>query len=81
MDSCNTKPRKYDKPFEDYRQAARNVTNKLKSEIEERGSITWDKVLQAADRDEVVYKLTLKYLRQDGYDIGNNKQPFVRKLE
>ncbi|MGH9878508.1 MAG: hypothetical protein ACRD5H_12795 [Nitrososphaerales archaeon] len=81
MDSCNTKPRKYDKPFEDYRQAARNVTNKLKPEIEERGSITWDKVLQAADRDEVVYKLTLKYLRQDGYDIGNNKQPFVRKLE
>ena len=50
MDSCNTKPRKYDKPFEDYRQAARSVTNKLKPEIEERGSITWSKVLEAADR-------------------------------
>jgi len=79
VDSCDTKPRKYDKPFEDYRQEARAVTNKLKPEIEAKGSITWDKVLQAVDRDEVVYKLTLKYLRQDGYDIGNNKQPFVRK--
>ena len=79
MDSCSTKPRNYDKPFEDYRQAARIATNKLGQEIEEKGSITWDRVLQVADRDEVVYKLTLKYLRQDGYDIGNNKQPLVRK--
>ena len=79
MDSCDTKPRKYDKPFEDYRQEARAVTTKLKPEIDAKGSITWDKVLEAVDRDEVVYKLTLKYLRQDGYDIGNNKQPFVRK--
>ena len=35
--------------------------------------------MAAADREEVVYKLTLKYLRQDGYDIGNYKNPFVRK--
>lgn len=79
MDACSTKPRKYDKPFEEYRQAARGVTNKLEPEIEARGSITWERVMQAADRDEVVYKLTLKYLRQDGYDIGNNKNPFVKK--
>lgn len=79
MDSCSTKPRRYDKPFEEYRQAARGVTNMLEQEIGSSGSITWERVLQAAGRDEVVYKLTLKYLRQDGYDIGNNKQPFVRK--
>ena len=79
MDSCSTKPRNYDKPFEDYRQAARIAKNRLGQEIEENGSITWERVLQVADRDEVVYKLTLKYLRQDGYDIGNNKQRFVRK--
>lgn len=79
MDSCSTKPRRYDKPFEEYRQTARIVTKMLEPEIEARGSITWERVIQAADRDEVVYKLTLKYLRQDGYDIGNNKRPFVRK--
>ena len=79
MDACSTKPRRYDKPFEEYRQAARSVTNKLEAEIEAKGSVTWERVMQAADRDEVVYKLTLKYLRQDGYDIGNNKQPFVKK--
>ena len=79
MDACSTKPRKYHKPFEEYRQTARNVTNKLEPEIDASGSITWERVVQAADRDEVVYKLTLKYLKQDGYDIGNYKDPFVRK--
>jgi len=79
MDTCSTKPRRYNKPFEEYRQTARSVTNKLEPEIEARGSVTWERVMQAADRDEVVYKLALKYLRQDGYDIGNYKHPFVRK--
>lgn len=79
MDACSTKPRRYDKPFEEYRQTARNVTNKLEPEIDANGRITWERVVQAADRDEVVYKLTLKYLKQDGYDIGNYKDPFVRK--
>jgi len=31
------------------------------------------RVLGTAGHDELVYKLTLKYLRQQGYDIGNNK--------
>jgi hypothetical protein len=31
-----------------------------------------------AGRDELVYKLTLKYLRQEGNDIGNNKTPMVK---
>lgn len=79
MDACSTKPRKYHKPFEEYRQTARSVTNKLELEMEAENGITWERIMQAADHDEVVYKLTLKYLRQDGYDIGNNKQPFVRK--
>jgi hypothetical protein len=79
MDSCDIKPRRYDRPFEEYRQAARNVAGILKKEIETSGSVTWERVMQAADRDEVIYKLTLKYLRQDGYDIGNNKQPYVRR--
>jgi hypothetical protein len=31
-----------------------------------------------ANNDELVYKLTLKYLRQRGFDIGNNKTPRVK---
>ncbi len=79
MDTCSTKPRKYDKPFEEYRRAARGVTDTLKPEIETSGNVTWARVMEVADHDELVYKLTLKYLRQDGYDIGNYKKPFVRK--
>jgi len=79
VDACSTKPRKYHKPFEEYRKTARSVTNKLEQEIDAEDCITWDRVMQVADHDEVVYKLTLKYLRQDGYDIGNYKHPFVRK--
>ncbi len=79
MDSCSTKPRRFDKPFEEYRQAAREAAQRLGAELEASGVISWERVMQAADRDELVYKLTLKYLRQDGYDIGNSKTPFVRK--
>jgi hypothetical protein len=35
--------------------------------------------MEMADFDELVYKLTLKYLRQKGYyDIGYNKLPRVK---
>jgi len=35
--------------------------------------------LEATDHDELVYKLTLKYLRLDGYNIGDWKNPKVTK--
>ena len=79
VETCNTKPRRYNKPFEEYRQSARTLANKLEPEIVSKIRITWAKIMQDADRDELVYKLTLKYLRLDGYDIGNYKQPFVTK--
>jgi hypothetical protein len=44
----------------------------------EKGEVSWTRVLEAADHDELVYKLTLKYLRQGGHDIGNNKIPRVK---
>jgi hypothetical protein len=34
--------------------------------------------MEMAGFDELVYKLTLKYLRQKGYDIGYNKLPRVK---
>lgn len=79
MDSCSTKPRDFNKPFEEYREAARIASNSLQSEIDEKGSVSWDRVLQVAEREALVYKLALKYLRESGYDIGNNTRPFVKK--
>jgi hypothetical protein len=42
-----------------------------------KGEVSWTRVLEVADHDELVYKLTLKYLRQRGYGIGNNRVPRV----
>ncbi|HET7147544.1 MAG TPA: hypothetical protein VFI73_03510 [Candidatus Nitrosopolaris sp.] len=47
----------------------------------EAGEVSWNKILEFTDHDELVYKLTLKYLREAGYDIGNNKDPRVRVIE
>ena len=60
------------------REEARKNTEILSDEILKKGEVSWSKVLDAADHDELVYKLTLKYLRQRGYEIGNNKVPRVR---
>lgn len=79
MHSCNTRPRDR-RPFDEYRKLAREAAKNLKKEIDAAGSITWDRVMQAAEKEEVVYKLTLKYLREDGYKIGNYKDPMIRKL-
>ncbi|HEU4446963.1 MAG TPA: hypothetical protein VFR94_19985 [Nitrososphaeraceae archaeon] len=51
----------------------------LSHEILKKGEVSWTRVLEVADHDELVYKLTLKYLRQRGYDIGNNKIPRLKK--
>jgi hypothetical protein len=42
------------------------------------GKVSWKRVLEVTDYDELVYKLTLKYLRQRGYDISNNTIPRVK---
>jgi hypothetical protein len=60
------------------RKEARKNTEMLSNEILEKGEISWTRVLELAGHDELVYKLTLKYLRQRGYDIGNNKIPRVK---
>ena len=50
----------------------------LSEEISKNGEVSWKKVLEVTNYDELVYKLTLKYLRQKGYDIGNNTIPRVK---
>lgn len=49
----------------------------LADEIGRLGQVTWDRVLESAGHDELVYKLTLKYLREFGFDIGSRADPRV----
>jgi len=52
----------------------------FKKQIDEKSKILWTEILQQVDNDELIYKLTLKFLRRDGYDIGNSKTPEVKKF-
>ena len=37
-------------------------------------------ILEQVGHDELVYKFTLKFLRRDGYDIGNHRIPEVKRF-
>ena len=78
--SCNSRVHAYKngKTMEDCRQQAKKTTELLSEEISNRGEVSWTRILEVTDYDELIYKLTLKYLRQKGYDIGNNKIPRVK---
>jgi hypothetical protein len=80
--SCDprNKPYKNGKTFEDCKSEAREKTQGLSKEIQSKNEISWNHILEVADHDEIVYKLTLKYLREMGYDIGNYKVPRVAKI-
>ena len=45
------------------RQEARKTAVFLSEEISKTAEASWKRVLEVADQDELVYKLTLKYLR------------------
>jgi hypothetical protein len=79
MDSCDIRIHAYKngKTMEQCKEEARK-SEILSDEILKKGEVSWSKVSDVADHDEIVYKLTLKYLRQRGYEIGNNKVPRVR---
>ena len=78
--SCDSRIHAYKngKTIEECRQEARKTTELLSEEISNIGEVSWKRVLEVTDYDELVYKLTLKYLRQKGYDIGNNTIPRIR---
>jgi len=80
MDSCDTRVQAYKngKTFADCRKVAQSLTGDLKKQINQNGNMQWDDILKQADFDAVVFKLTLKYLKQDGYDIGDGKNPQVK---
>jgi len=66
--------------MEECRQEARKTTELLSEEISNAGEVSWKRVLDLTNYDELVYKLTLKYLRQKGYDIGNNTIPRIKNI-
>lgn len=82
MDSCDTRTPAYKngKTFEQCRQIAETISVQLAKKIDETGIVQWTEILEKANHDELVYKLTLKYLRRDGYDIGDWKTPKVTKV-
>jgi len=78
--SCDTRLHAYKngKTFDECKEEARKITELLSDEILKNGEVSWARILEMADFDELVYKLTLKYLRQKGYDIGYDKIPRVK---
>jgi hypothetical protein len=82
MDSCDTKTRAYKsgKTFDQCKDIAETISSQLAKKIDEIGVVSWTEILETANHDELVYKLTLKYLRRDGYNIGDWKTPKVTKV-
>jgi len=82
MDSCDRRVCAYKnaKNFDQCRDAAESMNPDFKKYIEEKGKVLWTEILEKVDHDEIIYKLTLKFLRRDGYDIGNHKIPEVKKF-
>ena len=82
MENCDRRTRAYKngKTFDQCRDIAESLNPDFKKQIEQKQRILWTEILDQVDHDELIYKLTLKYLRRDGYDIGNHKNPEVKKF-
>jgi len=82
MESCDVRTRAYKngKTFDECRQIAEKMNRNLQEQIQDNGKVLWTDLLEQADHDEIVYKLTLKYLRRDGFDIGNSKRPEIKNF-
>lgn len=82
MDSCDRRVRAYKngKTFDQCKEEAETLNPYFKSHIDKNGKLLWSDILSKVEHDELIYKLTLKFLRRDGYDIGNYKIPEVKKF-
>lgn len=82
MESCDRRTRAYKngKTFDQCKEIAESMNPEFKRQINQNGKVLWTEILEQVDHDELIYKLTLKYLRRDGYDIGNYKIPEVKKF-
>ena len=66
--------------YEECKEQAENITKKIKSKIIHNGKMTWYELIDETAHDELIYKLTLKYLRRDGFDIGNSESPIIKPI-
>jgi len=82
MESCDRRIKAYKngKTFDQCREIAKSINIQIQKQILENGKVSWNELLEKVDHDELVYKLTLKYLRLDGFDIGNSKIPEIKKF-
>ena len=80
MSSCDRRTRAYKngKTFDQCKEIAEKKNTEFQQVISKNGKILWTEILENVNHDELVYKLTLKYLRRDGFDIGNHKIPEVK---
>jgi len=80
VDSCDRRTRAYKngKTFDQCKEIAESMNPDFKNQISKNNKILWTEILEKVDHDELIYKLTLKFLRRDGYDIGNHKIPEVK---
>ena len=83
MDICDRRIRAYKngKTMDECKAIAESLNPKFKNQINQNGRILWTEILETVDYDELIYKLTLKFLRRDGYDIGNYKIPEVKEFK
>jgi hypothetical protein len=81
MESCDRRIRAYrnGKTFEQCKEIAKSINSQIQEQILAKGKVSWKELLEKVDHDEIVYKLTLKYLRLDGFDIGDWKTPEIKK--
>jgi hypothetical protein len=82
MESCDRRIRAYrnGKTFDQCKEIAKSINIQIQKQILKNGKISWKELLEKVDHDELVYKLALKYLRLDGFDIGNSKIPEIKKF-
>jgi hypothetical protein len=80
MVSCDRGVRGYNigKTMDECKAIAESLNPGFKKQIDKNKKILWTEILESVDHDELIYKLTLKFLRRDGYDIGNYKIPEVK---
>ncbi len=82
MKSCDARNGAYKngKTFEQCKEIAKEISLEIGKKISEQGVVNWTEILTTVNHDELVYKLTLKYLKQAGYDIGDWKNPKVTRI-
>ena len=82
MESCDRRIRAYKngKTLEECKDIAESLNPDFKKQIDHKNKVLWTEILEQVNHDELIYKFTLKFLRRDGYDIGNHKIPEVKKF-